>query len=253
MSDIVPVSSDQPLPAPAAVSLGADAPSIEELFLFAREAELRVRSLRMTILERTWNAKGEDVVRHDVQVRHAQQARITTYHNETPLSSDYDVWIGDGDRVRTYSARGKRASDRARRPAVVGPAESDLPAYSAARLPLTALPAGSIADAFLHPHGLFRNVLVTGPLAIVGTMDVNGREAIVVRSEHPRATEVLTDRPDRRVEVGIDRGTGFLLHLSEHVGDSVTHLAEVLSLEVDPDIPDSTFELHLGPDVRMIY
>ncbi len=253
MSDIVPVSTDQPLPTATAVALGAYAPSIEELFLFAREAELRVRSLRMSIIERSQNAKGEDVLRHDIAMRHPQQARVITRRTDDSLSSEYDVWIGDGDRVRTYSAWGKRASDRARRPAVVGPATPDLPAFSGARKPLTALPAGSIADAFVHPHGLFRNVLVTGPLAIIGTRDVGGREAIVVRSEHPRSTKILTDRPDRRVEVSIDRGTGFLLQLSEYVGDSATHLAEVVSLEVDPDIPDSTFVLRLGSDVRMIY
>ena len=27
-----------------------------------------------------------------------------------------------------------------------------------------------MAETFIHPHGLFRNVLVTGPLAVVGTI-----------------------------------------------------------------------------------
>jgi hypothetical protein len=75
----------------------------------------------------------------------------------------------------------------------------------------------------------------------------------VVRAQHPRAAKVLVDRPDREIEVGIDRATGFLLSLIERIGDSVTHHAEVTSLELDPAIPDSVFELHLASDVRMLY
>lgn len=252
MSDIVPVP-DLPLPAPTVVALGAEAPSLEELFLFAREAELRVRSLSMSIDEHIWNARGEQVERHDIHLQHPGRARVATHRSDEAISDDYDIWIADGGRVRTYSARDKRASDRAQRPRVVASAGSDMPAWARTRTPLTALPAGSTADAFIHPHGLFRNVLVTGPLAILGTMDVAGREAIMVRSEHPRSTKILTDRPDRHVDVGIDRARGFLLHLSEHIGEQTTRLAEVTSLEVDPDIPDSAFRLHLAADVRDIY
>ena len=257
MSDIVRVTTERggpaPLPAATAVALGDDAPSIEELFLFAREAELRVGSLRMTIDERSMNAKGDDLVRHEVLLRHPGLARVTSTRSDDPLSSDYDVWIGDGDEVRTYSARNKLASVRARQTGVIGADSKDLPAYARSRESLTYLPSSSMADAFVHPHGLFRNVLVTGPLAIVGTQPVGGREAIVVRADHPRSVHVLADRPDRSVEVGIDRATGFLLLLSERIGDSVTHHVEVTSLELDPDIPDAAFELHLASDVRMLY
>jgi hypothetical protein len=253
MTDLVPAADAGPLPAPTAVALGDDAPDLETLFLFAREAELRVRSLRMTIEEHDWNATGESIVNHDIQLRHPGVARVTTLRTEDPLSSDYDIWIGDGERIRTYSASDKRATNRAKRPRVVLPAASDLPRHSRPYEPLTSLPAGSAADAFIHPHGLFRNVLTTGPLAVLGTRDINGREAVMVRSEHPRSTKILTDRPDRRVDVGIDRATGFLLHLSETIGGVPTHLAEVTLLELDADIPDSAFELHLSSDVRMLY
>jgi hypothetical protein len=87
----------------------------------------------------------------------------------------------------------------------------------------------------------------------VGSRMVNGREAIVVRAEHPRSALVLLDRPDRTVEVGIDRATGFVSWLVEQIGESVTHQAEMTSLELDGDIPDSLFELHLASDVRMLY
>lgn len=253
MPDLVPVSSTPSLPAAAAVALSGDAPSLEELFLFAREAELRVRSMRMTIDERSMNAKGEDLVRHEVLLRHPELARVTSTRSDEPLSKDYDIWIGDGDQVRTFSARNKLASVRTRPAQVVGLDSPDLPMYARGREPLTHLPEGSVADAFVHPHGLFRNVLVTGPLAIVGSRMVNGREAIVVLAEHPRSSMVLTDRPDRTVEVGIDRATGFVAWLVEQVGESITHQVEMTSLEIDGDIPDSAFELHLASDVRMLY
>jgi hypothetical protein len=253
MSDLVPLGTDRGVPLPALVALGGDAPSIEELFVFAREAELRVNSLRMGIEERSWNARGEDVVWHEVVLRHPGRARLTTRRSQEPLSRDYEVWIGDGETVRTYSAANGLASVRPRLPGVVGAQQSDLPAFARTRPVLTALPSGSIADTFIHPHGLFRNVLVTGPLEILGTTQVAGLEAILLRAHHPRSTEILTDRPDHRVDVGIDRGTGFLTLLVESVGEDVTHRAEVTSLELDPDVPDETFRLHLGSDIRMTY
>jgi len=253
MTDLVPATDAAILPAPATVALGDDTPDLETLFLFAREAELRVRSLRMMIEEHDSNAKGESIVYHEIALRHPGEARVTTRRSQDPLSSDYDIWVGDGGRIRTFSARDKRATDRAKRPPVVPADASDMPRRARTYQPLTSLPAGSTADAFIHPHGLFRNVLTTGPLAVLGTRDVNGREAVMVRSEHPRSTKILTDRPDRRVDVGIDRATGFLVHLSETIGGDLTHVAEVTLLEVDAVIPDSAFELHLSSDVRMLY
>ena len=253
MSDIVPVATEPQLPVPNAVTLGADAPIIEELFVFAREAELRVSSLRMTIEERSLNARGDDLVRHEILVRHPGLARMTSARSDDPLSDDYDIWIGNGDEVSTYSARHKLASRRPRQSRVLGADAEDLPAYARTREPLTNLPPGSMAETFIHPHGIFRNVLVTGSLAVLGTRMVADREVIVVQADHPRSAKVLVDRPDRTVQVGIDRATGFLLLLIEQVGDTVTHHAEVTSLELDPDIPDSAFELHLSSDVRMLY
>ena len=119
--------------------------------------------------------------------------------------------------MTTYLAARNVASRRPLARHVVGVDGPDLPPFARQRAPLTALPSGSLADTFVHPHGLFRNVLVTGPLAVVGTRSIGGREAILVRSEHPRASKVLVDRPDRSIEVGIDRQFGFLLLLSETI------------------------------------
>ena len=253
MSDLILRDPERGVPLPALVALGESAPSIEDLFVFAREAELRVASLRMHVEERSWNARGEDVVWHELLLRHPGRARLTTRRTQEPLSRDYEVWLGDGQTVRTYRAASGLASLRPLPPTVVGTQHSELPAFARTRPVLTPLPAGSVLDAFVHPHGLFRNVLVTGPLEVLGTTQVAGREAIVVRSSHPRSAKVLSDRPDRQVEVGIDRATGVLTLLLERVGDDVTHRAEVTSMELDPDIPDEAFRLHLGSDTRMMY
>ena len=207
----------------------------------------------MTIEERVVTAKGEEHIVHEVQLRHPGQARVTSRRDSgTPLR-DYDIWLSDGETITSYSPAHKTASVRKRRDRVVGSDDPGLPAYARGYAPLTRLPAGSLADAFIHPHGLFRNVLVTGPLAIVGVRPVADREAVVVRSQHPRGAKVLVDRPDRILEVGIGRDSGFVLLLIERIADAVTRHAEVTSLAIDPVLPDSAFELRLPADVRRVY
>ena len=106
----------------------------------------------------------------------------------------------------------------------------------------------------VHPHGLIRNVLLTGPVALVGTTHLaGGRETLVLRADHPRSAHVLTDRPDRWMEVGVDRMTGFITLLAEHIGDRVTRHAQAIALEIDASVPDEAFAVHLPADVRMIY
>jgi len=254
MSDLVPVAEPEAYRAPAIVALAADAPRLEDLFAFMAEAELRVQTLRMRIVERTVTARGEGAVTSDLVLRHPGRARVTRRASMDPLSREYEVWATDGHVVTTYNAASERASVRAVRPRVVGATRPDLPAFARVREPRTALPAESVVDTFVHPHGLIRNVLLTGPVAMIGTsLLAGGREAFVLRADHPRSTSLLTDRPDRWLEVGVDRQTGFLLLLVEHIGDHVTQHAEAVSLELDPVIPDDAFLVHLPSDVRMLY
>jgi hypothetical protein len=260
MPDSVPVTASaalpvlaQPLPVASRITLPEAMPGIEELFLFAREAELRFSALRLVIEEQILSARGQEQLSHELWLRHPGQARVTTRRGRELPSQDYDVWLLVDDLVTTYLAARKVASRRPRQRHVVGFEDPGLPAFARQREPLTALPPGSLLDTFVHPHGLFRNVLVTGPLAVIGTQPVGDREAIVVRAEHPRASEVLVDRPDRSIEVGIDRATGLLLLLTERIADAVTRHAEVSELVVDPVIPDSAFELRLSADVRKLY
>ena len=104
MSDLVPAGRS---PVAARVALADDAPTLEELFLFAREAELRVQSLRMVIEEHTMTARGEEVVNHEVLLRHPDQALVTSRRSDDPLSRDYDVWLSDGETATAYDAARK--------------------------------------------------------------------------------------------------------------------------------------------------
>ena len=253
MSDLIPAGQAASVPSAARVALADDTPDLEQLFGFAREAELRVQALRMTIEERVVNAAGATTITHEIQLRHPGHARVTTKRSTEPLTRDYEVWVSDGETATTYSARTRVASRRRLRGRVVGSDAPDLPPFARGYQPLTRLPAGSLADAFIHPHGLFRNVLVTGPLAVVGVQQVAEREAIVVRAQHPRSAKVLVDRPDHSIDVGIGRDSGFVLLLSERIGEQVTRHAEVARLELDPTIFDSAFELKLPADTRRVY
>ena len=253
MSDLTPAGPVTVAPTATRVALADDTPDIEQLFSFAREAELRVQTLRMNIEERVVTARGADTITHDIQLKHPGLARVATKRSSEPLSREYDIWVSDGETVTAYEASNRTASVRKLRPRVAGSDQPDLPAFARQYVPLTPLPAGSLADAFIHPHGLFRNVLVTGPLAVVGVQPVAGREAIVVRAQHPRSAKVLVDRPDRSIEVGIGRDSGFVLLLTERIGEQVTRQAEVTRLELDPTIFDSAFKIKLPEDVRRLY
>jgi hypothetical protein len=253
MSDITPAVRTTVAPAAARVAMADDAPDIEQLFGFAREAELRVQSLRMTIDERVVTAKGADSILHEIQLKHPGLARVATKRSSEPLTREYDIWVSDGETVTFFEASNRIASVRKVRPRVAGTDAPGLPPFARQYQPLTALPSGSLAEAFIHPHGLLRNVLVTGPLAVIGVQPVADREAIVVRAQHPRAAKVLVDRPDRSIDVGIGRDSGFVLLLTERIGEQVTRHAEVTRLELDPVIFDSAFEPKLPADVRRVY
>jgi hypothetical protein len=255
MSELVAVSPSVPAyRSPALIALDEDAPRLEDLFTFMVDAELRVQTLRLRVEERVGTARGEELSTIELVLRHPGKARITTRKGTDPLGRQYRVWASDGQLVTTYDANDERASVRPARPVPVGAADTGRPRFSQVYLPRTALPVSSVVDAMVHPHGLIRNVLLTGPVALMGTTHLaGGRETLVLRADHPRSSHVLTDRPDRWMEVGVDRMTGFITLLAEHVGDRVTRHAQAIGLETDGPVPDEAFAVHLPADVRMIY
>jgi outer membrane lipoprotein-sorting protein len=242
--------------APEIIALGPDAPTVNELFVFMRDAELRFDSLRMRIEDRTYGARGETVETSEVWLRHPGRAKVVTRTggDTDGVSRDFRVWITDGERVRTYDGRANVASVRPVRDRVEGVTAPDLPAFARVYTQVTDLPMETLVDTFVHPNGYCRNVLATARLELLGTTTlVQDREAFVLRASHPRTTQVLTDRPDHSIEVGVDRMTGLILMLVDQSGDQVARHALVTDLELDAPVGDDAFELFLGDDVRRIY
>lgn len=230
----------------------ATQPELAELFAFMTEAELRFDTLRMRIVDKRTTSNGEEVETHDVWLRHPGHAKVVSSRGMN--DRNYDVWVADGEKVHTYDATGNVTTERSlpRRP--VGADSADLPPWARIYLPVTTLPAESVADTFVHPRGFCHNVLMTGPVYRRGTQQMaSGREAILLRCDHPRTSHVLTDRPDHWLEVGIDLQTGMIVLLAEHVAEIMTRHAEAVTVSLDERIPDEAFALHVSADTRRIF
>ncbi|HLO34565.1 MAG TPA: hypothetical protein VK194_00720 [Candidatus Deferrimicrobium sp.] len=244
-------------PRPEIVSLPADGlPTVAELFTFMRDAELRFDTLRMRIEERTFGAAGEQVATVEVALRHPNDARVTTSQPALGTTANYELWISDGEVVRTYSAPHTLGTERPVRRGVVGisgPESRDLPGTSRVYAPLTALPMETLPEAFLHPAGYCQNVLSTGDCRVVGLDQVGGREAVVVECDHPRTIEMSADRPDFRIRLAVDRADGVILRLEESIGGDVTRDARVTGYEPDAPLAPNTFDFTFPTGTTMLY
>ena len=251
---LLPATIGAALPLPAPTAPGADLPAIVELFGFMRDAERRFETLRMQIVDRTVAAGADGDIFIDVWLRHPGQAKIVTGVTGGAVRAGFDTWLSDGVTVRRYDARARVIRSRPLAGPPGGADGPDLPAFARVYRPRTPLPAGSLAETFVHPHGFCRNVLSTGALRFDGVRELaGGREAVVIRCDHPRTTKVLTDRPDHRLDIAVDRVTGAILQLVERVGDRVTRDAEALAFEPDAPVSDADFELHVSAGVRRLY
>jgi hypothetical protein len=231
----------------------ATVPELADLFAFMAEAELRFDTLRMRIVDKRVTANGDETETHDVWLRHPGRAKVVSTRG-VGNSRDYDVWTADGDSVHTYTAESNLTTQRRMPARPVGAESLDLPPWSRIYLPLTTLPPESLADTFVHPRGFCHNVLMTGVVYRRGTQKMaNGREAVLLRCDHPRTSHVLTDRPDHWLEVGVDLQTGLIVLLAEHVAEQMTRHAEAVSMSLDERIGDEAFELHVSDDTRRIY
>ncbi len=252
MHDVPPTTQLPALRSPDQPTLPTTQPELAELFAFMAQAELRFDTLRMRIVDRRITTHGDETETIDVTVRHPGLAKVISSRSEGP-GADFDVWVSDGETVRTFSAANSLATSRRlpRRP--VGADSVDLPSFARIYQPVTTLPPETLADTFVHPNGFCRNVLGTGVVTRRGTASIAGREAILLRCDHPRTSHVLTDRPDHWLEVGIDVQTGVLLLLAEHVGAQTTRHSEVTTFALDEVVVDDVFKIHVSSDTRTLY
>ncbi len=235
------------------VALRPGIPTVAELFTFMRDAELRFETLRLRIEERVGGTRGRQVAIIETLIRHPRSAKVTTTEPGRSVAGSYEVWVSDGETVRTYSAEHRLGTRRPVRRPPVGLADPDLPGPSTVYPPLTPLPMETLPEVFVHPAGFCQNTLSTGDCWIVGMDRVAGREAIVLHCDHPRAVEVTVDRPDHHIEIAVDRETGIITRLVESVAGDVTRYAEVLVLETDPRLPPSALDFEFPEGTTTIY
>jgi hypothetical protein len=186
-------------------------------------------------------------------VRHPGDARVMTTHGGTTIKADYELWISDGVLVQTYASVHRLGTQRPIRNRPRGLADPDFPGPSRVYEPLTALPMETLPDTFVHPAGYCQNVLSTGRTFVTGEGTVAGREAVFVECDHPRATEMVGDRPDFHISLAVDRETGVILRLVETIGGVVTRDAEVTELSPDAPLPPATFEFVFPSGTTMLY
>ncbi len=249
----LPVPAGRPRRAELAGLPPTEQPSLEHLFTFMRDAELRFQTMRMRIEERAFTARGEQVVTMDVAVRHPGLARVTTSEPARGTAGNFEVWISDGAVVRTYSGPHHLGTQRPVRSRVRGLDDKDFPGVARVYQPLTALPVETLPETFVHPAGYCQNVLATGRVWISGSDTVAGREAIVVECAHPRAIEMPADRPDFHIQVAVDRADGVILRIVETIAGDVTREAVATTYQPDAPLPPTMFDFEFPAGTTMLY
>jgi hypothetical protein len=238
---------------PQVVTLTALLPTVTALFDFMRDAELRFETLRLRIEERAQNARGDELTTMETVLHHPGDARVITTRPGDPAKAEYEVWISDGELVRTYASAHGLGTKRPVRNRPRGLDDPDLPATSRVYEPVTALPMETLPETFVHPAGYCQNVLATGRCTVTGTDIVAGREAILLECDHPRTTELAGDRPDFHISIAVDRDTGVILRLIESIGGEVTRHAEVVELLPDVALPPAAFHFVFPTGTTMLY
>jgi outer membrane lipoprotein-sorting protein len=234
-------------------ALPFEQPTFDELFTFMRDAERRFETLKLRIEERTYGARGAQVATIDVALRHPGHARVVTTAPGARAAGHSEVWISDGEIVRTYSAAHRLGTSRPVRNRPRGLDPRAYPGRSTVYEPITPLPMETLAELFVHPAGYCQNVLATGECWISGTERVAGRAAIVVECDHPRTVEREVDRPDYHVQLAVDRLDGIVTRLVESVGNELTRVAEVTYLEPDAALPATTFDFEFPEGTTILY
>lgn len=238
---------------PELVTLPEGAPGIADLFTFARDAELRFDTLRLRIEDHVAGTNGNRELAIEATIRHPGEARVVTTDGSLGTAGNYELWISDGTTVRTWSAQHRKGTQRPVRRRLVGLDDPDFPGSSAVYRPLTALPAESLPDTFIHPGGFCQNVLATGQAWVSGSILVAGREATTVTCDHPRSIGIAADRPDHQLQVSFDRETGLIVRLVETIAGEVTRDALVTSLVADAQLTPAAFHFEFPSGATLIY
>ena len=238
---------------PEIAALRPGIPTVAELFDFMRDAELRFGTLRMRIEELTQTARGDHRVQIDVMLRHPGAARVTSGPADDPSGRAYEVWVGDGDIVRTYAAAHRLGTQRPIRNRPRGLDDRDFPGTARVYEPLTPLPMETLPDTFVHPAGYCQNVLATGDCEIGDGGLVDGRDTLTLTCLHPRTTELAGDRPDFRIDISVDRALGVIVRLQEHIGGEITRDARVTELSPDAPLPPTAFDFVFPSGTTMLY
>ncbi len=93
----------------------------------------------------------------DLMLRHPGEAKVVTAEPKDGAAfGDYELWISDGETVRTYVSTHRLGTRRPIRRRVVGLADRDLPGFAKVYEPLTALPQETLPEAFVHPPATAR-------------------------------------------------------------------------------------------------
>jgi hypothetical protein len=237
---------------PEIAALPPELPALAELFTFMRDAELRFATLRMRIEERAFGARGELLTTMDISLRHPGHTRVVTSEPDSSAVGQSELWISDGETVRTYSAAHRLGTSRPVRNRPRG-LDGGFPGSARVYEPVTPLPNETLADLFVHPGGYCQNVLASGRCWVSGSEVIAGREAVLVDCDHPRTVELYVDRPDYHVQLGVDRETGLITRLVESVKGEITRLAEVVLLDPDARLAPATFEFECPEDATMLY
>ncbi len=238
---------------PEVAALPQGLPSVGQLFDFMRDAETRFGTLRLRIVERSQTARGTQDMQFEVVVRHPGAAKVTTSQPDQAIGGAYEIWISDGELVRTYASAHKLGTQRPIRNRPRGLDDPDFPGSAKVYEPITALPMETLPDTFVHPAGYAQNVLATGVCTIRGEDEIGGRPVIVLDCAHPRAIEWVADRPDFAISVAVDRQLGIIVRLVETIGGVATREAEATEVAPDAPLPPSAFEFVFPTGTTMLY
>src|SRR5204862_7093703 len=115
---------------PELAVLAPGLPDLPALFTFMRDAETRFQTLRFRIEETAATTRGDHLTVIETMLRHPGHARVTTSEPSRGTAANYEIWISDGEKVRTYSAPNRLGTQRPVRRTVVGLDDPDLPGMS---------------------------------------------------------------------------------------------------------------------------